>query len=101
MTDIQARADRCNTLLNDPDLKEAFQNVENAITETWKSSSQGDKAGHKYLKLSLHVLSSVRASLEQAVSDGKLEAYNIDQAETVVPILGDVWNQKKKALKKG
>jgi len=90
MTDIIGKADRAKRLLNDPELKQAFQDVEDAIIRTWKESSQEDVAGHTYLKQALHILSSVTANLERAVSDGKLKAFRIEQEEKEVTFLGDI-----------
>ena len=85
-----AKGDQAQRLLDDPTLKQAFQDVEDAIISTWKESSQEDDAGHKYLKQALHLLSSVRANLNRAVEDGKLEKFRIQEKETGVTFLGDI-----------
>ena len=85
-----AKGDQAKRLLEDPTLQQAFQDVEDAIINSWKESSQEDETGHKYLKQALHLLSSVRANLERAVEDGTLEKFRIEQEEKTVTFLGDI-----------
>lgn len=71
------RGARAERLLNDPLFKESFALVEQAIHEAWAAAPIRDREAAHELKLQLHLLASVRANLEQALSDGKVAAEEI------------------------
>jgi hypothetical protein len=81
---------RCDRLLKDEDLQQAFKDVRAFITKTWAESSTEDEEGHKQLKQALWATSMVEKMLQQAVSDGKLESFNLEQDEKKVTFLGDL-----------
>ena len=93
--EIIAKGNRVQRLISNKDLSQAFKDVENAIITKWMESSQEDEAGHKYLKQAILVLSSVKANLYQAIENGKVETFKLEQEENVVPFLGDLSWQKK------
>ena len=89
------KGNRCQKLLDDKDLQQAFTDVEDAITLKWKQAPIEDRDGQQKLRLSLHLLQSVQANLKQAVEYGKLEAYRLEQEKAGVSYLGDIWHRKK------
>ena len=89
------KAERCQRLLEDKDLQQAFQDVEDAITLKWKQAPIEDREGQQKLRLSLHLLQSVQANLEEAVKHGTLAAYRIEQEKSGVSYLGDIWKRRK------
>lgn len=76
---VTERADRAAKLLGDPVLSDAFQAVEAAIHKQWAATPLRDKEGAHELRLMLKLLTDVRANLERAVADGKVEALRIEQ----------------------
>lgn len=77
MTDLQADLDRgikAERLLRDGMFTDAFDMVAKAIHERWEQCPLRDRDGAHELKLQLKLLGDVRANLEQAISDGKLAA---------------------------
>jgi len=90
------KGNRCNKLLDDKDLQQAFQDVEDAITLKWKQAPIDDREGQQKLRLSLHLLQSVQANLVEAVKQGTLEAYRLEQEKSGVSYLGDkLWHRNK------
>lgn len=80
MSEVTAKADRCQRLMNDPDLKQAFQDVRDALhrhIDELPVSVEPEILVD--IKKRIHLLDSVWANLERAVSDGKLEEFNADQ----------------------
>jgi hypothetical protein len=85
MTDLAAdidRGSRAQALLSNPMLTEAFTLVAQAIHEAWETAPVRDTEGQHLLKLQLKLLGDVRANLEQAITDGKLAAHEIDRRRT-------------------
>jgi len=89
------KGNRCQKLLDDEDLTQAFKDVEDAITLKWKQAPIEDGEGQQKLRLSLHLLQSVQANLKRAVEDGKLEAYRLEQEKRGVSYLGDIWHRNR------
>lgn len=79
-SDIQRGTD-AKRLLDDPALKQAFTDVENAIVQRWASSPIRDKDGQYELRLMMKLLGDVRVNLEQALTDGKLAAEELKVTE--------------------
>lgn len=73
------RGIKAEKLLKDETLTEAFDLVRKAIHEQWESSPIRDKDGAHELKLMLKLLGDVRANLEQALTDGKLAAAELQR----------------------
>lgn len=76
---IIEKADRCQKLLDDPDLKDAFAIVRQAIFTNIEKCPIRDTEGAEKLRLMLKLLNDVRANLEQAVAEGKAEAFQLQE----------------------
>lgn len=72
------RGEKAARLLADPILQEAFTTVRSAIHERWEQTPIRDHEGAHELKLMLRLVSDVQAVIEQAVTDGKLAAHELD-----------------------
>ena len=83
-----SKADRCQALLNDPDLQQAFEDTRIAIFDRFANIKPSDADGLVECRRMLQILDSVRANLYRAIEDGKLEAYNEEQRKH--PVLGDL-----------
>lgn len=92
MTDIQAKADRCKRLMEDPDLKQAFQDVRNALLRKFEECSTTDADSMVDIRKRLHLLDSVEANLRQAIEDGQLEDFNVSEQQR--QWLGDLWKKR-------
>jgi hypothetical protein len=84
------RGTRCEALLRDEDLKQAFKDTRDYITKTWQESSTDDAEGHTKLKQALWATSMVEKMLHQAITDGKLESFNLEKEQNKVTFLGDL-----------
>lgn len=80
---MTAKSDRLEKLLQDPDLKEAFENVR----EHYKSAmcvtpldDNGDTITLKLRKM-LHLLDEVEHDLYQAMEHGQIEDFNAQEQE--------------------
>lgn len=87
------RAQRVQKLIENEDLKQAFQDVRDAIHQQFERASVDDGETLIRLKQRLHLLNSVQANLEAALRDGRLEA---DRLEEKVSYLGDKWKLMRK-----
>lgn len=98
MSETIAKADRCQALLNDPDLKQAFQDTRDAILRQFEQIPPSDAERLLKCRERLHLLKSVEANLRQAVEDGKLERY-FEQEREKPSFLGDItkWRMKRRA----
>jgi hypothetical protein len=79
---LQAQAERglhAARILNDPMVAEAFALVRQAIIERWESCPLADKDGAHELRLQLHLLASVKANFEEAISDGKVAMIELER----------------------
>jgi hypothetical protein len=93
---MTAKADRVQSLINDPDLKEAFQNVRERyrdLIETTPLNSKDTGALHDVRKM-LHLLKEVEKDLHTAIQNGHLEDSRALEQEKH-SFLGDLWNRKK------
>ena len=86
--EVIAKGARCKRLLEDEDLKQAFQDVRNAIHDKFEEVSSEDEKALVGLKQRLHILDSVKANLVKAIQDGKLESKALDEVN--VRWLGDI-----------
>lgn len=91
------RAERVARLLNDPDLNQAFEDVRQALFQRFLQADVEDASTLRELKHMHTLLASVEANLRQAIQDGTLENFNIQQAERM-PHLGDIksWMKSKR-----
>ena len=79
MEDKISRAARCAKLLEDPDLKRAFQDVRDALHQRFEKTSVSDGDTLLDIRKMLHLLDSVKANLVSAIEDGKLEEFHVEQ----------------------
>lgn len=86
MTDPQidaARGDHAARLLNDPLLRDAFDQVRQGIHEAWARAPLRDREGQHELKLMLKLLHDVEANLQRVVENGKLARLEIERQRTL------------------
>jgi len=86
------RADRAESILNDPLIREALSHWEQEITEAWKNSSLSDADAHRNLRCLLEASKRFQRYLDTAIQTGKLiraRPTKSEQAkEKVMEILG-------------
>jgi hypothetical protein len=66
------RGEQARRLLDDPLLKEAFQNVETALREAWAATADDAAAERERLWLMLKLLGRVRGDLMEVLETGRL-----------------------------
>jgi hypothetical protein len=66
------RGEQARRLLDDPLLKEAFQNVETALREAWAATADDATAERERLWLMLKLLGRVRGDLKEVLETGRL-----------------------------
>lgn len=91
------KANRCKKLLEDPDLQQAFQDVRDALFQAFAQIPPSDTDNLIDCRKRLHLLDSVEENLYQAIRDGKLEEFRLDEQKRP-PFLGDInkWRNKSK-----
>ena len=89
-----AKGNRIERLLANKDLQQAFEDVEAALFNQFREIAPSDRDGLHLIKERLHMLNSLKANLQSAIQDGKLESYQTSQENT--PFLGDLnqWQPK-------
>lgn len=87
-----AKKNRIERLLDNKDLKEAFEAVDAALVKQFREIKPSDVEGIHTIKERLHILQSVKANLYQAIQDGKLEEFQAAQENT--PFLGDLHGKR-------
>jgi hypothetical protein len=92
---MTAKSDRCEKLVNDPDLKQAFEDVRLALHQAFAECPTNDSESMVDIRKRLHLLDSVEANLHRAVQDGKLEDFRAIEDERP-PVLGDILKWRKK-----
>lgn len=73
------KSDRVQRLLDDPDLKQAFQDVRDALHRKFEETATNDADSMVDIRKRLHLLDSVEANLRLAISDGKLLDFRAEQ----------------------
>ena len=94
---MTAKSDRCERLINDPDLKQAFEDVRMALHQAFAECPTNDSEAMVDIRKRLHLLDSVEANLHRAIQDGKLEDFRAVEQEKP-PILGNLvqWRQRQR-----
>jgi hypothetical protein len=77
--EIIDRAERAKRLLADPLLREGFDLVRQGIHDTWERTPIRDQEGAHELRLMLKLLTDVESAFIQAVNDGKVLQFNVEQ----------------------
>lgn len=72
-SEIIARGYRADTLLTDPLMTEAFDNLEKAYFEAWKASDLRDTEGRERLFLAVGQLNKIRDHLRAVAASGRVE----------------------------
>lgn len=75
------RGDKAKRLLEDPVLKQAFADVRARIIAEFENAPLRDQEGIFNLRLMLKALNDVRANLERAVRDGRLERIRMEEKQ--------------------
>jgi len=73
------RASKAKALLDNPMFDESFALVRSALLERIENWSLQDAAGAEKLRMMLKLLRDVRANVEQAVRDGKVSSFRLDE----------------------
>jgi hypothetical protein len=73
------RAARADALLKNEMFNDAFACVREAILERIENWSLQDTNGAEQLRMMLKLLRDVRANIEQAVRDGKVSSFRLDE----------------------
>ena len=76
-----AKGHRCQKLLEDKDLRQAFEDVRNALHQQFEEIEPSKVDELRLIKERLHLLRSVEQNLWQAIQDGKLEEFNMQEQE--------------------
>ncbi len=81
MNDLKAvdRAAKAQALLDNPMFDESFALVRTALLERLENWSLQDPNGAEKLRMMLKLLRDVRANIEQALRDGKVSAFRLDE----------------------
>lgn len=80
-SDLKAvdRASKAKAMLDNPMFNESFAMVREALLERLESWSLEDTKGAEQLRMMLKLLRDVRANVEQAVRNGKVSAFRLDE----------------------
>lgn len=73
------RGAKADALLKNDMFNEGFAMVRSAILERLESWPLNDSHGAEQLRMMLKLLRDVRANFEQAVKDGKVAAFRLDE----------------------
>jgi hypothetical protein len=82
VSEVTAKADRVERLLNDRDFKQALEDTRNAILQRFSETPPSQTEQLVECRKLLHLLDSVEANLKQAIRDGKLEVFTHEQQKT-------------------
>jgi len=90
MNDIE-RGHRAQSLLDDETLNRAFADVREAILQQIEACPLRDNDGAEKLRLMLKLLRDLRANLETAVSNGKIEEIELKNSREKTNVLQRVF----------
>ena len=76
---MTAKSDRVARLLEDPDLKQAFTDVRDALHQAFANTPTDDAEALVNIRKYLHLIDSVEANLIRAIEDGHLEDFRAEQ----------------------
>lgn len=95
---MTAQSDRIKRLLEDEDLKGAFENVRNKLLDAFTHCKTDDADLMVDIRKRLHLLDAVEQSLYNAIRDGELEDFRASEQQKP-PFLGDMslWRRSNKA----
>ena len=78
---MTAKADRVKKLIEDPDLKEAFQVVREKYRDLIEETPVSDDGALLDIRKCLHLLREVEDALHTAIEDGHLEDFRVAEQE--------------------
>jgi len=90
---MTAKADRVRKLIEDPDLKEAFNVVRERYRDLIEETPVSNDGALLDIRKMLHLLREVEQNLHTAIENGNLEDFNAVQDEGQ-GFLGDLWPRK-------
>lgn len=92
---MTAKSERIKRLMEDEDLKQAFQDVRDALHQKFATCHLDDNKGMTDIRMMLHLTDCVEANLQRAVEDGMLEDFRANEGPAP---LGDFkkWMSKKR-----
>lgn len=79
-----AKADKAQKLLDDPLFVEAFENTRQAIFQKIEATPIRDTEGLTQLRLCLKLLTDVRANLVRVLNDGKVAEFQIQERKRLL-----------------
>ena len=91
---MTAKSDRIKKLLDNEDLKDAFDSVTNAIIRGWTETPPTALEVQQEWHRRLHTLNSVKENLMAALQDGQYQDFRAVEQEKLPPI-GDIVSWRK------
>jgi hypothetical protein len=91
------KADRIKRLLEDEDLKEAFDLVRSKLLGAVASCNADEVQFMQDIKIRLTLLSAVEQNLRDAITDGTIKDFRASEQERP-PFLGDIRKWRKKEV---
>ncbi len=79
LRDILARADRAERLMEDPDLRAAFDAVEAVFMHVWKTSGFEEVQKRERAHISINLLKDIKTYLRTAVEQGDAAARELQK----------------------
>lgn len=76
-------ADRARECLDNEAFQQAFKDIEQELTEQWKTSPARDEDGREKLWLMLKLLHKVELCLKSSLDSGKLAAKELEYQESM------------------
>lgn len=92
---MTAESDRIKRLLEDPDLRQAFQDVREKLHEAFATCRTDDAEVLVDIRKRLHLLDAVEQALYTRLEHGLLEDFRAAEEERP-PFLGDILKWRKK-----
>ena len=72
------RAEQARSIIDHPLFTEAFEELEMAYIEAWRSSSQNEQDNRERLYVALNLLGAVRLHLESVIAGGALARADLE-----------------------
>jgi signal transduction protein with GAF and PtsI domain len=81
---LTAKADRIKALINDPDLKEAFEAVRETYRDMIEETPVSDDTALLDIRKMLHLLREVESSLHRAIQQGHLADFRAAEQQAIM-----------------
>lgn len=92
---MTAESDRVQKLVNDPDLKQAFQVCRERYRDFIEETPVSDDGALLDIRKMLHLLREVENNLHSAIENGHLEDFRVAEQESK-GFLRDIYHARKK-----